>query len=147
MKKIISLFIFMFCIYSFSFGQNLSDDINLLFKLMKKDLAIDLALEKVMSNQQLLLGNKEPLSNADSLKLLQKLEPMRELQNQIIEEEKELYKKHFTQDEIKDLINFYKSSVGVKLVNESKLIEAELYKITLEKYSGEMVKIMMNFKN
>jgi hypothetical protein len=114
---------------------------------MKKDLAIDLALEKVMSNQQLLLGNKEPLSNADSLKLLQKLEPMQKLQNQIIEEEKELYKKHFTHDEIKDLINFYKSLVGVKLVNESKLIEAELYKITLEKYSGEMVKIMMNFKN
>lgn len=147
MKKIISLFIFMICIYSFSVGQNLSDDIDLLFKLMKKDSAIDLALEKVMSNQQLLHGNKGPLSNADSLILLQKLEPMRKLQNQIIEEEKELYKKHFTHDEIKDIINFYKSQVGVKLVNESKLIEAELYKITLEKYSGEMVKIMMNFKN
>jgi len=147
MKKIISIFIFLICICSYSIGQNQADDIDLLFKLMKKDLAIDLALEKVMSNQQLLLGNKEPLSNADSLKLLQKLEPMRKLQNQIIEEEKELYKKHFTHDEIKDLINFYKSPIGVKLVNESKLIEAELYKITLEKYSGEMVKIMMNFKN
>lgn len=146
MNKIISLFVFMICIYSISVGQNLSDDINLLFKLMKKDSAFDLTLEKVMANQQLLPGITGPLSNADSIMLLQKLEPMQKLKNQIIEEEKELYKKHFTQDEINDIINFYKSPVGVKFANEGKLIEAELYKITLEKYSGEMVKIMMDFK-
>ena len=128
MKKIISVFIFMICICSYSIGQNQVDDIDLLFKLMKKDSVIDLALKKVMSNQQLLLGKNGPLSNADSLLLLQKPEPMRDLQNRLVEEEKELYKKHFAPDEIKNLIKFYQSPVKVKLMNESKLIESELYK-------------------
>jgi hypothetical protein len=146
MKRIISAFIFIICICSYSLGQNQTDDIDLLFKLMKKDSVIDLALKKVMSTQQLLPGNNEPLSNADSLILLQKLEPIRNLQDQLLLEEKELYKKHFTPDEIKDLIKFYQSPIGVKFMNESKLIESELFKITQEKHLREMVKVIMDFR-
>jgi len=146
MKRIISVFIFMICICSYSIGQNQADDIDLLFKLMKKDSVFDLALKKVMSNRQLLPGYNEPLSNADSLILLQKLEPMRNVQDQLLLEEKELYKKHFTPDEIRDLIKFYQSPIGVKFMNESKLIESELFKITQEKHLREMVKIIMDFR-
>lgn len=106
MKKIISVFIFMICIYSYSIGQNQVDDIDLLFKLMKKDSVIDLALKKVMSNQQLLLGKNGPLSNADSLLLLQKPEPMRDLQNRLVEEEKNCIKNILHLTKLKIQSNF-----------------------------------------
>ena len=53
----------------------------------------------------------------------------------------EIYKKHFTSEEIKQFIAFYESPIGKKFVQEQPLIQSESYMISSEwgKKLGEKV--------
>ena len=49
-----------------------------------------------------------------------------------------LYDKHFTQEEIRDLITFYRSSTGQKMLSESPKLMQEMYMSMMTTYLPEL---------
>lgn len=66
---------------------------------------------------------------------------MKELSNKLVNEELvNIYAKHFTHEEIKDLITFYESPIGRKILEKSLEITKELMNAMMTKYMPEFQK-------
>jgi hypothetical protein len=146
--KILILLICSFSIFLDTSAQTKTESIDLLFHLTKKDSMVELNMKKLMESPQFsaFAGKNVALSGSDSIMLAKRIEYIKSLYRKILIEEKVLYDKHFIHTEILEMIAFYQSPTGLKMVNETNLIQTELQKIIMEKYASEMVQQMMNTK-
>jgi hypothetical protein len=130
---------------SFVMTSNAQDkkasDIKKLFELMKTDKMVDSMMEgmmpmlkkatdgKIMDDK-----SKEKVGNYTSFMMSE----IKELSSKIINEEMPLiYDKHFTHKEIKDLIKFYKSSTGQKMLEKTPEITKDLMTSMISKQLPE----------
>lgn len=129
-------------------AQTKAESIDLLFHLTKKDSMVELNMKKLMESPQLtaFAGKNVAFSSSDSIRLTQQMAYIKSLYKKILIDEKALYDKHFTHNEIVEMITFYQSPTGLKMVNETNLIQTELQSIIMEKYASEMLQQMMNTK-
>jgi hypothetical protein len=58
----------------------------------------------------------------------------------------ELYDKHFTEQEIDEILNFYKTPAGKKVVEETPKITKELFNDLMENYYPNMIKRLEKIK-
>jgi hypothetical protein len=142
--KILILLICSFSIFHDTTAQTKAESIDLLFHLTKKDSMVELNMKKLMESPQLsaFAGKNVALSESDSILLAKQIEYITSLYRKILIDEKALYDKHFTYTEILEMIAFYQSPTGLKMVNETNQIQTELQKIVKEKYASEMVQQM-----
>ena len=91
------------------------------------------------------------LNDTDSLKLSknQKAAMQKEMQSMmdyVLNKQAELYDRHFTEQEIDDILNFYKTPAGKKIIEETPKITKELFTDLMENYYPDMIKRMEKIK-
>ena len=91
------------------------------------------------------------LNDTDSMKLSknQKAAMQKEMQSMmdyVLNKQAELYDRHFTEQEIDDILNFYKTPAGKKIIEETPKITKELFTDLMENYYPVMIKRMEKIK-
>ena len=91
------------------------------------------------------------LNDTDSMKLSknQKAAMQKEMQSMmdyVLNKQAELYDRHFTEQEIDDILNFYKTPAGKKIIEETTKITKELFTDLMENYYPDMIKRMEKIK-
>lgn len=91
------------------------------------------------------------LNDTDSMKLSknQKAAMQKEMQSMmdyVLNKQAELYDRHFTEQEIDDILNFYKTPAGKKVIEETPKITKELFIDLMENYYPDMIKRMEKIK-
>lgn len=132
MKKTISVSIILVLTTLSTFSQTKQESIKELFTLMKTESMFD---KLVIPFQGL---QKDSISKVLTGSIMNSMKPMfKKIMN---EDLVGIYDRHYTQKEIKDLIRFYKSKTGQKMITTAPDIQNELMSIVQAKYMGEFLK-------
>jgi uncharacterized protein len=138
MKRIFTISILTFGILIASFSQDKASDLKHLFTLMNTDKMIDAMINSMLPILE--KQAKEQITGADAQEKYTKyvdflMNETRELSKKVINVELvQIYDKYFTQQEIKDLIGFYESPTGQKMLNITPEITKDLMNAMSEKY-------------
>jgi uncharacterized protein len=132
MKKIILVSMILAVTTFNAFSQTKHESIKELFSLMKTESMFD----KLMIPFQNL--QKDSVSKGVTGSLMNSIKPM--FKKIMDEDMVGIYDRYYTQQEIKDLIRFYKTKTGQKLINSAPDIQNELMSIVQAKYLGEFLK-------
>jgi len=122
-------------------AQDKASDLKKLFKLMDSEKMIDgmmnnmiLALKQQASGQIQENGAKEKYDKYIDFMMNE----VKELSKKLVNEEMvNIYDKHFTHEEIKDLVQFYESPTGKKLLEKNPEITKDLINSMMTKYMPE----------
>jgi len=141
MKKITIISILLFSITLFSFGQDKAADAKKLITLMQSEKMIDGMMDNMipMLKQQ---ANMQ-ITGADAKEKFDKyvdflMTETKELTKKIVNEEMvRLYETHFTHSEIKDMIAFYESPTGKKMLEKTPELTTDLMNVMMTKYMPE----------
>jgi len=132
MKKTISVSIILVLTTLSTFSQTKQESIKELFTLMNTESMFD---KLVIPFQGL---QKDSISKVLTGSIMNSIKPMfKKIMN---EDLVGIYDRHYTQKEIKDLIRFYKSKTGQKMITTAPDIQNELMSIVQAKYMGEFLK-------
>jgi hypothetical protein len=71
---------------------------------------------------------------------------MQSMMDYVLNKQEELYDKYFTEQEIDEILNFYKSPAGKKIIEETPKITKELFADLMENYYPDMIKRMEKIK-
>ncbi len=141
MKKLLFLSILTIVFTMSSNAQDKASDLKKLFKLMDSEKMIDgmmnnmiLALKQQASGQIQENGAKEKYDKYIDFMMNE----VKELSKKLVNEEMvNIYDKHFTHEEIKDLVQFYESPTGKKLLEKNPEITKDLINSMMTKYMPE----------
>jgi len=141
MKKLLFLSILTIVFTMSSNAQDKASDLKKLFKLMDSEKMIDgmmnnmiLALKQQASGQIQENGAKEKYDKYIDFMMNE----VKELSKKLVNEEMvNIYDKHFTHEEIKDLVQFYESPTGKKLLEKNPEITKDLMNSMMTKYMPE----------
>jgi len=132
MKKAILLSI-IFALTTFTVvSQTKQESIRELFSLMKTESMFD---DFAIPFQGL---QKDSTSKVLCSRLMNSIKPM--IKKIMDEDMVALYDKYYSQKEIKDIIRFYKSTTGQKMITTTPELQKEIMKIVQTKYMGEFMK-------
>lgn len=141
----------LFCCVSItlnSYSQTKHESIKELFHLMQKDSIIDRTISSMLPTLFKMEQQKNPSLTAHAKdSIVNRLLLAKELSAKIQNEEIALYDKYFTQEEIADLIAFYKSPSGKKLIEITPKIQNDLMIITQQKYGSDLIKLVISMNN
>jgi len=132
MKKTISVSIILVLTTLSTFSQTKQESIKELFTLMNTESMFD---KLVIPFQGL---QKDSISKVLTGSIMNSMKPM--FKKIMDEDLVGIYDRHYTQKEIKDLIRFYKSKTGQKMITTAPDIQNELMSIVQAKYMGEFLK-------
>ena len=140
MKKlfIITLLIFSVSITGFSAETSKQKKIKELFQVMDIQATTNEMSQMVLNDE----GNMNLSKNQKAT--LQK--EMKSMMDYVLNKQAELYDKHFTEQEIDDILNFYKTPAGKKVIEETPKITKELFTDLMENYYPDMIKRMEKIK-
>jgi uncharacterized protein len=144
MKKMFFAFL-MFIVSSFQVtAQSIDDDMKIFFKVSGTEATYKNVIPMMLNNFK---GNPAFSTIPDEFWTdfeKEAQESYKDLENQI----SEVYKKHFTSAEIKQLIAFYESPIGQKLVEKQPLVLTDSYQIGSEwgRKLGEKVALKIQEK-
>ena len=140
MKKlfIITMLIFTMNITVFSAETPKQKKIKELFQVMDIQAATN-EISQMMLNDT---GNMKLSKNQKAA--MQK--EMQSMMDYVLNKQAELYDKHFTEQEIDDILNFYKTPAGKKIIEETPKITKELFTDLMENYYPDMIKRMEKIK-
>jgi len=144
MKKVTFALFFCFGVFTCMYGQTKKDTIKELFQLMKDDSTSTKLMDSLLPvlTQK---GNQEMDSTAKA-KVQEKIQaimiPVKKIIQRVQEDRLNLYDKYFTQEEIDDMIAYYKSPAGRKFVHMKPEITKEIVMKVITEYLPEMKKDM-----
>lgn len=148
MKKVV--FVFVLCVFTVStiYSQTTKQElIKELFHLMQKDSVIDRTFATMMPALLQMTQRKDSiLTDAERNLLNSKLQKAKDLSAKLQTEEMALYDKYFSQNEILDLVAFYKTKSGRRLMELTPKIQTELNLIVQQKYMQDIVRIVQSMK-
>lgn len=141
MKKLLFLSILTISVTMSSVAQDKASDLTKLFDLMDTEKMIDgmmdnmiPALKQQASGQ--IKGDDAEVKFNKYIDFM--MNEVKELSKKLVNEEMvTIYDKHFTQDEIKDLIKFYESPTGKKMLEKTPEITKDLMNSMMTKYMPE----------
>ena len=140
MKKlfIITMLVFTMNITVFSAETPKQKKIKELFQVMDLQAATNEMSEMILND-----------TNSMKLSKNQKAAMQKEMQSMmdyVLNKQAELYDRHFTEQEIDDILNFYKTPAGKKIIEETPKITKELFTDLMENYYPDMIKRMEKIK-
>lgn len=133
--------VLLLCVTFISFGQDKSADLKKLFTLMNTDKMLDDMMNNMIPAMKQQAGAQ--IQGADAKEKMEKyieflMTETKELSKKLINEEMvQIYDKHFTATEIKDLIVFYESPTGQKMLAKTPEITKDLMNAMVTKYMPE----------
>lgn len=137
--KIISILLFTVTLNSFS--QDKAADLKKLFSLMNTDRMIDGMMNSMIPTLKQQASSQ--IQGADAKEKFDTyieflINETKELSKKLVNEEMvQIYDKHFTQAEIKDLVAFYESPTGKKMIEKTPEITNDLMNSMMVKYMPE----------
>ena len=141
MKKIVTLLVVCFLGMSVSFAQDRTADVKKLFNLMNSEKMIDQMMNSMMvsSKAQMAASAKTAEEKAKFEKFSDALNAevkvfTKKLMDEVMVG---LYAKHFTEGEIKDMISFYETPTGQKLLEKTPVITGEMMNRMMSDYLPE----------
>ena len=147
MKKLLIVLFLSMSVFLSVQAQTKQENIKVLFQLMQTDSVV----EKMMNSMipMMMKSMPQPKDSAATVKMNEMMKKMSNVMNQITkrllnEDMTGLYDKYFTETEIKDLVAFYKSSAGKKMISVSPELNKEMMTILLTKYVPEIDRMMKN---
>lgn len=157
MLKLVLPFVFCLLITLPGKAQNNDkrDKIKNLFVVMQQDSLIIKTLEMtataMVNNMSTLVKNNPEYGDgsADGSKFMERLMEItmrhtRDLSLRMLNKDMvDVYDKYFTSEEIDDLIHFYKSKTGKKMIQQTPLMAKEIMEITGVKYQTELQRAIM----
>ena len=140
MKKlfIIAMLIFSMSITGFSAETSKQKKIKELFQIMDIQATTNEMSQMILNDT----GNMSLSKNQRAA--LQK--EMQSMMDYVLNKQAELYDRHFTEQEIDDILNFYKTPAGKKVIEETPKITKELFTDLMENYYPDMIKRMEKIK-
>ncbi len=141
MKKLVLLpFLAVVCCMSIA-AQDKTADIKRLFELMQSEKTIDDMMDNMLAVFQQQAEGKIQGAAAkekyDEYVEFMKTE-VRDLSDKMVNQEMvDIYNRHFTQEEIKDLIRFYETPTGKKLIEKNPEVTKDLMNSMMTKYMPE----------
>lgn len=141
MKKLMIIPVLLLSVTFISFGQDKSADLKKLFTLMNTDKMLDDMMNNMIPAMKQQAGAQ--IQGADAKEKMEKyveflMTETKELSKKLINEEMvQIYDKHFTATEIKDLIAFYESPTGKKMLAKTPEITKDLMNAMVSKYMPE----------
>jgi hypothetical protein len=141
MKKSLLLTIVTVSLSLGSFAQDKASDLKKLFKLMQTDKMIDGMMNNILPT--LKQQARTQIQGADASKKFDRymdflMAETKELCKKLVDEEMvKIYDKHFTQEEVKDLIKFYESPTGKKILDVTPDITKDLMNSMMSTYMPE----------
>ena len=140
MKKlfIIAMLIFSMSITGFSAETSKQKKIKELFQVMDVQATTNEMSQMILNDT----GNMSLSKNQRAA--LQK--EMQSMMDYVLNKQAELYDRHFTEQEIDDILNFYKTPAGKKVIEETPKITKELFTDLMENYYPDMIKRMEKIK-
>ena len=145
MKKGFLVIAICILVISNGFAQTKQESIKQLFHLMKTDSITEKMFTSILSPMINQMQLKDSVSQANfKEKMNTMMQIMKNISTKMLNEDMIiLYDKYFTQDEIFDFINFYKTPSGQKLINSTPEMTKEIMNIMMQKYMPEIKKAMM----
>lgn len=148
MKKVAFVLLFCFGLLVCSYSQTKQESIKELFQLMKDDSTTTKMMDSMMP-----VFAKQTSQNKDSTAMAKSKEKMQVLMESVkkiitlVKEEKmRLYDQYFSQEEIRDMIVFYKSPAGRKYVRMTPEISKQIMMKVMKDYVPEIEKAMKEKK-
>lgn len=143
MKKLFIISVLTISFISCAFAQDKASDLKTLFKLMDSEKMIDGMMDnmipalKQQANGQIQGDNDNAKEKYDNY-IEFMLNEVKELSKKLVNEEMvSIYDKHFTHQEIKDLIIFYESPTGKKMLEKTPEITKDLMNSMMTKHMPE----------
>jgi hypothetical protein len=147
MKKVVLTIVLCVFAISNSFSQTKQESIKELFHLMHKDSTIDRTLTSMMPSLTKMTQRKDStLAENERNSLNSKLQMAKDISIKMQIEEMALYDKYFSQKEILDLIAFYKTQSGRRLIELTPKIQNELMLIVQQKYMQDIMRLVISMK-
>lgn len=148
MKKIFFILIVLLWVSNCVIGQDKSDDLKKLFEVMDAEKT----MSEMMDNIKPILKKQAELefkNDEDKLNYSKYLDyilgEVERISTRMLNEDMyALYDKHFTQEEIKYLIQFYESPTGKKFIEKTPQITKELMETMMQKYMPAFQNNMIN---
>ena len=123
---------------SYAYGVNLADQGGLIQYLEQSGL--------IQSATNIEYDYQMRIAAADSTQKAALQKEMKSMMDYVLNKQAELYDKHFTEQEIDDILNFYKTPAGKKVIEETPKITKELFTDLMENYYPDMIKRMEKIK-
>jgi hypothetical protein len=144
MKKAILGIMFYFIVYPNGYSQTKQESIKELFHLMASDSLTDrMFTAMIPTMQKQMLGQiKDSATLAHSKEMMgTMMESVKEISKKMINEDMvTIYDKYLTQNEINDLISFYKTPTGQKFIKIMPEMQKEIMTVMYQKYMPEILK-------
>ncbi len=145
MKKVVLALVLCVFAISNSYSQTKQESIKELFHVMQKDSVIDRTLTSMMpSLTKMAQGKDSTLTETERNSLNSKLQMAKDISAKMLIEEMALYDKYFSQKEILELITFYKTQSGRKLIEQTPKIQNELKLILQQKYMQDIIRMVIS---
>lgn len=148
MKRLLILSVFTFAFTFGTLAQDKSSDSQKLIGLMNSEKMIEemmnsmIPIYKQQAREQF-RGEETNEKFAEFMEVLTK--ETKDFSHKLIDEVMvELYEKHFTHEELKDLIKFYESPTGEKLIKVTPDITKDMMNIMMSEYLPEFQEKLMN---
>lgn len=140
MKKIfiVTLLLFSIGISGFSAETTKQKKIKELFQIMKVQDSVDDMAQMILND-----GGSPELSKNQKTALQKEMKSVMEY---TVNKQTELYDKYFTEQEIDEILNFYKTPAGKKVIEETPKITKELFTDLMQNYYPDMVKRLEKIK-
>lgn len=144
MRKTIGITIFTLLITISTFGQDKAADLKHLFEIMQSEKMIDGMFDNMIpaitQQARSQIKGEDAQEKFDSYMEFVMTATKEMTKKMINEEMVKIYDKHFTQDEIKELIKFYESSIGKKMIEKTPDLTKDLMEVMMSKYLPEFQK-------
>jgi hypothetical protein len=143
-KKVIFASVFCFIVSIPGYSQTKQESVKELFHLIRSDSLTDKMFTTMIPVmlKQMQGQTKDSATQARSNEMMSSMmQTVKEISKKMINEDLvALYDKYFTQNEINDLVSFYKTPTGQKFINVSPEIQKEIMTVMYQKYMPEMQK-------
>lgn len=137
MKKLFLLLIIAFALTNAAFSQTKQDDIKKMLKLLQIEKSMDAVMNSMLPMMRQQAGKAQ--DEATNLKIDEFMEfftkEFKLMMDKMINDDfVKIYDKHFTHEDIKDIIKFYESPSGKKYIEKTPELTTETAQIMMTKY-------------
>ena len=141
MKKAMLVLVFILPLLMNSYSQTKQESIKELFHVMQQDSIMDKMFNSMipaMINQMQSQIPSDSTAKVHSNEMMNiTIQTAKEITKKLMDEDMvALYDKYYSQKEIKDIIRFYKSTTGQKMITTTPELQKEIMKIVQTKYMG-----------
>lgn len=130
MKKLLMLSIFTFAFATTTLAQDKAKDLKILFELMSTDKMMDSMMENMIpmfKKQGNTMFKGEEAKEKYEKYIAAVMNETKVLSKKLVDEiMPAIYDKHFTAEEISDLVKFYQSPIGKKMLEKTPEITADM---------------------